>query len=76
MFFASFPQDPGSLSYILLITCYVGTLVTVDDSTFLLSGVLVRTTNDLVITDVIDDVISTPKCYISMSIEFYDIQLS
>ena len=27
-----------------------------------------------VISDVIGDIISTPKCYISRSIEFYDIQ--
>ena len=35
MFFASFPQGPGCLSYVFLITCYVGTLVTVHNSTFL-----------------------------------------
>ena len=38
MFFASFPQGPGCLSYVFLIACYVGTLVAVDDSTLLILG--------------------------------------
>ena len=38
---ASFPQGPGCLPYVSFIACYVVALVTVDDSTFLVFGVLV-----------------------------------
>ena len=38
---ASFPQGPGCLPYVFFITCYVVALVAVDDSTFLVFGVLV-----------------------------------
>ena len=41
MFFAPFLQGPGCLSYVFFIACYVGTLITVDNATFLLHGVLV-----------------------------------
>ena len=41
MFLVSFPQGPGCLHYVFLITCYVVTLIAIDDSTFHIHGVLV-----------------------------------
>ena len=41
MSFVPFPQGPGCLSYVFLISCYVGALVTVDDATLPFLGVLV-----------------------------------
>ena len=41
MFLTSLPQGPDCLSYVFLITCYIVTLVDVDDSTLLILGVLV-----------------------------------
>ena len=41
MFLASIPHDPGCLPYVLLISGYVATFVTVDYPTLLVHGVLV-----------------------------------
>ena len=41
VFLLPFPQGPGCLSCVLFITCYVVALVTIDDPTLLVLGVLV-----------------------------------
>ena len=41
MFFSSFPKDPCSFPYVLLIACQMVTLIAVYDATFVVLGVLV-----------------------------------